>query len=85
MTHSLSVLRGSNQYYGACHNDSIPFWNWITEKVLGFAHASIFRGFSFQAFSITSIETLPPGQKKEGFYAGVSLLPVNEKLAEIFV
>ena len=42
-------------------------------------------GTAFQdRIEITSIGTLPPGQTKEGFFAGVSV-PVNEKLAEIFV
>lgn len=55
-----------------------------------FVHNSWVNGHSpmFTAFQnrieITSMGTLPPGQTREGFYAGVSL-PVNEKLAEIFV
>lgn len=46
-------------------------------------HSPMFTAFQ-DRIEITSIGTLPPGQTKEGFYAGVSL-PVNEKLAEIFV
>ena len=33
---------------------------------------------------IVSLGTLPPGQTKEGFFAGVSI-PVNRKLSEIFL
>ena len=55
-----------------------------------FVHNSWVNGHSpmFTAFQnrieITSMGTLPPGQTREGFYAGVSL-PVNGRLAEIFV
>ena len=65
--------------------------NAFREAVINaFVHNSWVNGHSpmFTAFrdriEITSMGTLPPGQTREGFYAGVSL-PVNEKLAEIFV
>lgn len=46
-------------------------------------HSPMFTAFK-DRIEITSMGTLPPGQTREGFYAGVSV-PVNEKLAEIFV
>lgn len=71
----------------------VPLFDTIAFReavVNAFAHNQWVNGDSpmFTAYEdrieIVSLGTLPPGQTKEGFFAGVSI-PVNKKLSEILL